>query len=153
MLHHDKSFVESTQARLREPAERQRLVAEATRPAALRGLTARLQGAETMYVQVDAMGAQAAPALQAIPGVTRVAVADHRAGIDGFEVESARGTDIRRDIARAVVNNGWGLLELRPMRMSLEEIFLQVTTEEGAQTSAPLSPEPEPQPSAPPLLG
>ena len=51
-------------------------------------------------------------------------------------MESARGTDIRRDIARAVVNSGWGLLELRPMRMSLEEIFLQVTTEEAAPPPA-----------------
>ena len=32
-----------------------------------------------------------------------------------------RGED---QVARAVVQNGWGLLELRPMRMSLEEIFL-----------------------------
>jgi ABC-2 type transport system ATP-binding protein len=94
------------------------------------GLTARLKGAETMYVQVDAGGADAAGALQAIPGVTRVAVADHHHGAEGFEVESARGTDIRREIAREVVTQGWGLLELRPMRMSLEEIFLQVTTEE-----------------------
>ncbi|HEU4892247.1 MAG TPA: ABC transporter ATP-binding protein [Vicinamibacterales bacterium] len=113
------------------------------------GLTARLQGAETLYVQIDAMGAQPAAVLQGIPGVTRVAVADHRSGIDGFEVESTRGTDIRRDIARTVVNSGWGLLELRPMRMSLEEIFLQVTTEEGAAAApapasepvAPLQPE------------
>ena len=103
------------------------------------GLTARLQGAETLYVQIDAMGAQPAAVLQGIPGVTRVAVADHRSGIDGFEVESARGIDIRRDIARTVVNSGWGLLELRPMRMSLEEIFLQVTTEEGAAAPAPAS--------------
>jgi gliding motility-associated transport system ATP-binding protein len=117
------------------------------------GLTARLQGAETLYVQIDAMGAQPAPVLQGIPGVTRVAVADHRSGIDGFEVESARGTDIRRDIARTVVNSGWGLLELRPMRMSLEEIFLQVTTEEGAQPSAPPSPEPEPEAPMPPVVG
>jgi ABC-2 type transport system ATP-binding protein len=95
-----------------------------------------LQGAETLYVQIDAMGAQPAEVLQAIPGVTRVEVADHRAGIDGFEVESARGTDIRRDIARAVVTSGWGLLELRPMRLSLEEIFLQVTTDESAPPPA-----------------
>ena len=94
------------------------------------GLTARLKGSETLYVQVDALGVDAADALQAIPGVTRVARSEGRAGIDGFEVESARGTDIRRDIARTVVGQGWGLLELRPMRMSLEEIFLQVTTEE-----------------------
>jgi hypothetical protein len=32
--------------------------------------------------------------------------------------------------ARTVVNGGWGLLELRPVRMSLEDIFLQLTTEE-----------------------
>ena len=96
------------------------------------GLTARLQGAETLYVQIDAQGAEAEPVLTAIPGVTRVAMSDHRDGVHGFEVESARGTDIRRDIARAVVTSGWGLLELRPMRLSLEEIFLQVTTDESA---------------------
>jgi ABC-2 type transport system ATP-binding protein len=103
------------------------------------GLTGRLQGAETIYVQVDAQdgvpegAGSPAEALQALPGVARVTVADQRAGnpaIQGFEVESARNTDVRREIARAVVTRGWGLLELRPMRMSLEEIFLQVTTEE-----------------------
>jgi len=96
------------------------------------GLTARLQGAETLYVQIDAQGAEVEPVLAAIPGVTRVAMSDHRDGVHGFEVESGRGTDIRRDIARAVVTSGWGLLELRPMRLSLEEIFLQVTTDESA---------------------
>jgi ABC-2 type transport system ATP-binding protein len=93
-------------------------------------LTARLKGAETMYVQIDAEGADAVAALQAIPGVTRVAPSDGRGPVGGYEVESTRGTDVRREIARAVVGRGWGLLELRPMRMSLEEIFLQVTTDE-----------------------
>ena len=98
-------------------------------------LTARLTGAETMYVQVDAGADEPAPALAQIPGVTRVAAAG--GGDRGsFEVESNRGTDVRREIARAVVTRGWGLLELRPMRMSLEEIFLQVTTDETAQPAA-----------------
>jgi ABC-2 type transport system ATP-binding protein len=48
----------------------------------------------------------------------------------GYEVESERGHDVRRELARAVVTSGWGLLELRPMRMSLEEIFLSLTTDE-----------------------
>ena len=43
-----------------------------------------------------------------------------------------QGLDIRRELARAVVGAGWGLLELRPMRMSLEEIFLSLTTEEAS---------------------
>ena len=34
----------------------------------------------------------------------------------------------REDIARLVVNQGWGLLELRPIRLSLEDVFLQLTT-------------------------
>jgi ABC-2 type transport system ATP-binding protein len=97
------------------------------------GLTARLQGAETMYLQVDAGGEDAGPALAAVPGVMRVLPSDTPGASGGFEVESDRGTDVRRELARTVVNRGWGLLELRPMRMSLEEIFLQVTTDETAE--------------------
>jgi len=96
-------------------------------------LTARLTGAETMFVQLDALGAEAGPVLAAIPGVTRVVAADSGGG---FEVESEHGTDIRRQLAKTIVNRGWGLLELRPMRMSLEEIFLQVTTDETAAAEA-----------------
>jgi ABC-2 type transport system ATP-binding protein len=93
-------------------------------------LTARLRGTETLYVQVDAGGLDAAETLTTIPGVTRVSGSDQHGTVAGFEIESDRGIDVRRDLARAVVNRGWGLLELRPMRMSLEDVFLQVTTEE-----------------------
>ena len=94
-------------------------------------LTRRLSGAETMYVQVDTGDLDATPVLQAVPGVSRVGVADRHGAAVGYEVEGSRDHDIRRDLAAAVVAKGWGLLELRPLRMSLEEIFLQVTTEEG----------------------
>ena len=70
--------------------------------------------------------------LAGVPGVTRVGAADMRPGSGIFEVQSERGRDVRREIAREVVTRGWGLLELRPMRMSLEDVFLQVTTEEPA---------------------
>jgi gliding motility-associated transport system ATP-binding protein len=93
-------------------------------------LTARLSGAETLYVHVDAGGADASAVLAAVGGVTRVGPADMRPGSGIFEVQSERGRDVRRDIAREIVTRGWGLLELRPMRISLEEVFLQVTTEE-----------------------
>ena len=99
-------------------------------------LTARLRGSETMYVQVDASGADAAPALTRIAGVTRVAESDRRDSAVGYEVDSEQGRDIRRELARAVVSNGWGLLELRPMRMSLEEVFLSLTTED-VEAAAP----------------
>ena len=99
-------------------------------------LTSRLRGSETMYLQVDADGADAASVLQRVSGVTRVGVSETRGTAIGFEVDSEAGRDVRRELAAAVVSRGWGLLEMRPMRMSLEEIFLHVTTEEAPATAA-----------------
>jgi ABC-2 type transport system ATP-binding protein len=100
-------------------------------------LTARLRGSEALYIQVDAMGADAAVALAAVPGVRRVAVSESRGDAAGFEVDSETGRDVRRELAAAVVSRGWGLLELRPMRMSLEEVFLHLTTEDTVTATAP----------------
>jgi ABC-2 type transport system ATP-binding protein len=105
-------------------------------------LTARLRGSETMYVQIDAAGADATQALARVAGVKRVAEADRRDGIVGYEVDSEQGRDVRRELARAVVGSGWGLLELRPTRMSLEEVFLSLTTED-VQAVAAAEPVPE----------
>jgi ABC-2 type transport system ATP-binding protein len=99
-------------------------------------LTARLRGSETMYLQVDSAGADVASVLQRVSGVTRVAVADSKQQVVGYEVDSEAGRDVRRELAAAIVGRGWGLLEMRPLRMSLEEIFLHVTTEETTATGA-----------------
>lgn len=100
-------------------------------------LTARLRGSETMYVQVDtagaagAVGGEAESALAQVPGVVRVARQDDRNGTVAFEVDSEKGRDVRRELARTVVSHGWGLLELRPARVSLEDVFLSLTTEDA----------------------
>ena len=100
-------------------------------------LTARLKGAETVFLQVDAGQADVAGTLRQLPGVLNVQASSERHdGVAGYEVESERGHDVRRELARAVVGHGWGLLELRPARMSLEEIFLQLTTQENGEEVA-----------------
>ena len=99
-------------------------------------LTSRLRGTETMFLQVDAAGADAAGVLKGIPGVSQVRVAENRGTLTSLEVESETGRDVRRELSAAVTGQGWGLLELRPMRMSLEEIFLHLTTEDTATASA-----------------
>jgi ABC-2 type transport system ATP-binding protein len=101
-------------------------------------LKSRLRGSETMYVQVDTAGADITQSLGRVAGVTRVAEADRRNGLVGYEVESESGHDIRRELARTIVSSGWGLTELRPLRMSLEEIFLSLTTDETAAVAAPV---------------
>ena len=100
-------------------------------------LTSRLRGSESMYVQVDGGNGDVRAALSGVPGVTRVSVADSRETVVGYEVDSEKGRDIRRELAATIVSRGWGLLELRPMRMSLEEIFLSLTTEDAANMAAP----------------
>jgi ABC-2 type transport system ATP-binding protein len=102
-------------------------------------LTHQLKGAATLYVQVDGDG-DVQGALSSMPGVRQVTVADRHERLIGFEIEAEPNRDIRRDVARAVVDRGWGLLELRPTRMSLEEIFLQLTTEEQAGADAGSAP-------------
>ena len=96
-------------------------------------LTERLRGAHD-DVRAGAGPGRRRPARAAksMPGVRRASsVADSAATSSrGFEVDSEKGADVRRDLAAAIVRGGWGLLELRPMRMSLEDIFLSLTTEE-----------------------
>ena len=106
-------------------------------------LTARLRGSETMHLQVDTMGADAGPALSAVPGVTHVSASEGRGSATALEVASESGRDVRRQLAATVVAQGWGLLEMRPLRMSLEEIFLQVTTEEPAVAAGTDATEPD----------
>ena len=114
-------------------------------------LTSRLRGSETIQLQVDSNGVDPKPVLQSIAGVAQVTVSEQ--GQDGrtVEIQVAEGVDIRRDVANTIVSNSWGLLEMKPMRLSLEDIFLQLTTEEneGAATNndgaTPVESEPEVQ--------
>jgi ABC-2 type transport system ATP-binding protein len=99
-------------------------------------LSARLHGSATMYVQVDANGSDASAALGRVAGVTRVVESDRRDGLVGYEIVSEPGRDVRRDLAKAVVTSGWGLVELRPARISLEEVFLTLTDVDEQQPAA-----------------
>ncbi len=100
-------------------------------------LTARLRGSETIYAQVDGPPDTVEAVLARVPGVTGVRATGTRGIATGFEIDSERGLDVRRDLASAVVTGGFGLLEMRPMRMSLEDIFLSLTTEDAAVAEVP----------------
>ncbi|HBY98446.1 MAG TPA: hypothetical protein DEP84_31645, partial [Chloroflexi bacterium] len=71
----------------------------------------------------------AAAALESVAGVTAV----QRQGDAAFEIECHSETDCRPALAELAVTRGWGLLELRPSGMSLEDIFLELT---GAESEA-----------------
>ena len=76
-------------------------------------LTARAGTSTSVYVQIDAAGADPLPVLQSITGVTKVDASDTADRAGGFDVQSEQGRDVRRDLASAIVTRGWGLLELQ----------------------------------------
>jgi ABC-2 type transport system ATP-binding protein len=110
----------------------------------VRNLQARARGAESVLVEVAGRNGSLDPTLvqeklQRVAGVSRV-VCKHEVDARAvFEVESNKATFVRGDVARAIVESGWDLNELRPAAMSLEEVFLQLTGSE-----APSEPETTP---------
>jgi len=94
-------------------------------------LTARLMGSERIYVQVQGPADVVTAKLREVPNVVDVVPEPGGNGVRGFFVDGKEKHDIRAELASAIVGNGFGLLEMRPVGMSLEEIFLQLTEEEG----------------------
>ncbi|MCU0587495.1 MAG: ABC transporter ATP-binding protein [Syntrophobacteraceae bacterium] len=94
-------------------------------------LVHQLQRSSRILVAVE-NGHQDLPALLgAIEGVQDVTARDEEGG--RWLVESDRSRELRPEIARMVVERGMKLLELRLMDLSLEDIFLQLVTEESPQ--------------------
>ncbi|MBN1641247.1 MAG: ATP-binding cassette domain-containing protein [Anaerolineae bacterium] len=89
-------------------------------------LTMRLRGATRVAIQVAGAGPDAASTLAGVAGVVDVAPL----GDDRYEVTCAPEADPRAALARAVVAQGWDLLELQAAGMSLEDVFLALTTDE-----------------------
>ncbi|HEX6512615.1 MAG TPA: ABC transporter ATP-binding protein [Chloroflexota bacterium] len=94
-------------------------------------LTRRLQGRDRVLIEARAPRQDLIATLRAVPGVTHVS-AEESDGHVRAEVEGTGKQDVRAQLAAAVVGKGWNLLELRASSMSLEEIFLQLTTREEA---------------------
>jgi ABC-2 type transport system ATP-binding protein len=100
-------------------------------------LTNRLRGSESVAVEIQASNGnlnhgEVRQRLEQVAGVSRVVLKDTKDNQCAFEVESMQGRSIRADLARAVVGAGWDLNELRPVGISLEDIFLQLTAAEKA---------------------
>lgn len=98
-------------------------------------LTRRLQGVESVAVEVEGRDSRldvdlVRQRLEQVPGVSRVVPKESGENRGAFEVESLQGRTIRSSLARAVIEGGWNLTELRPVAFSLEEVFLQLTATE-----------------------
>jgi ABC-2 type transport system ATP-binding protein len=100
-------------------------------------LTSQLKGGQKIQVEAQAPEKPLQDFLAHIPGAGRVQVeAANGNGRVTATVESAAGSDIRSQIAAGIVQKGWSLYELRGVSLSLEDIFLQLTTDDSAHAEA-----------------
>jgi ABC-2 type transport system ATP-binding protein len=86
-------------------------------------LQARLIGGERVMLRVRGESDELAATLKQIKGVQSVEIQEEGA----VEFSFASGKDMRPEVAKQVIKAGYDLLELRPVGMSLEEIFLELT--------------------------
>ncbi len=96
-------------------------------------LTARLQGYETVLLSAQGPAPEIMSKLQSVPGVNLVEPRDAAQSRVTLEVHVEKGSDVRAELARAVVESGWGLYELTTSGMSLEDIFLKLTTHDRSE--------------------
>ena len=94
-------------------------------------LASRLRGVERVELDVKGPQQDVAGALRSVEGVKDVARTTAEApGVSSYTVEADRGAEVRAELAAEVVRGGWDLLRLESMGMTLEEIFLRLTTSE-----------------------
>ena len=95
------------------------------------GLAAQMKGAERVALTVDGPSEAIREKIQTIDGVLRIHAEDgDPASPPSFTVECQLDTDLRPVLAAAIVSQGWGLLEMRGVSMSLEDVFINLTTQE-----------------------
>ncbi|HVN86858.1 MAG TPA: ABC transporter ATP-binding protein [Candidatus Binatia bacterium] len=97
-------------------------------------LNQRLRRTSQIYVEVVGPAAAVYERLRSIEGVLDIGNAPHAAHLDGAAaliVSTERDRDLRTAIAAAVTGGGWGLREIRPVALTLEEIFLTMVADGG----------------------
>ena len=102
-------------------------------------LSTRLRHSEKIALTLTRPPSDTQTQLRHVNGVLDV----HANGPAGhFLIESQLGKDIREDLARLAVVNNWGLVELKMISMTLEDVFLKLTRhEEGVAQGTHLNPE------------
>jgi ABC-2 type transport system ATP-binding protein len=97
-------------------------------------LTSQLQKTVKIVLEVSGPTHEFAQAIENLTGVEKVSQVSN--GTSKFVIETDPSTDIRPEIAAMAVQKGCGLLELRTIQLSLEDIFMQLVTEEPSGEGA-----------------
>jgi len=95
----------------------------------LETLSQRVNGAQILFLKLNYYdrGNDVNEKILSIPTISEV----KESAYGEFIIQTKGGADIREELVKMIVQNGWGLLELRPLTHALEEVFLRVISTEG----------------------
>ncbi len=94
-------------------------------------LIQQMKGAEKIALTVDGPRQAVVEKLEGVQGVVSVVPeGEENGGPSNYMVECELRTDLRRKLASEIVSQGWGLLELRGVSLSLEDVFINLVTQE-----------------------
>lgn len=108
-----------------------RLVAEDT-PS---GLATRLQGHTRLRLEIRGPRGEVAGSLRAIHGVDEVSVEEGDTLTTNYSLEVSPERDVREEIFLTMARQGYPILEMTTEGVSLEDVFLKLTTEDPARTA------------------
>jgi len=97
-------------------------------------LTRKLAGNQRLYLEVGGPVEDVRRALAQVPGVVKITVQSGEKTA-GLQVESQSDSEIRPLLAKTIIERGWQLFEMKPEGLSLEDVFLQLTTKEEVGNS------------------
>lgn len=105
------------------------------------GLQRRMVGGESALIEISSPAgaleeAACQETLARIPGITRVLAKGQKGNLLSFELDASAGDDIRPRVAKSIIEAGWNLHRLQSASLSLEEIFLQLTSAQAASNIA-----------------
>ena len=94
-------------------------------------LTKKLQQAPKIMLKAEGPVSDITRTLSRLSGITAIDRKDPGSEKNGFyEIEAEENSDVINEIAKSIYENNWKLKEIRPVDMTLEEIFIKVVTEE-----------------------
>ena len=103
-------------------------------------LSARMRQSDKLSLTVKRPSADWLDRLGTLPGILNLFPTAQR---DTCTIECQLGQDLRDELSRFVVSHGYGLLELTPLSLSLEDVFLHLTQREDRSEGNPADPGPD----------
>ena len=98
-------------------------------------LSNRFKQFDTIFAEIEGPSDLVTQALEEFSGILGVQRQLIEGNLYSYRIETHADLDLRKAISAFIIGQGWGLLEIRPMEINLEDIYIELMTEEKDENS------------------